>query len=41
MSTLVTGIGELVTNDGNDLGIVTAAAVVVQDGLVRHRVAPQ
>jgi imidazolonepropionase len=34
MSTLVTGIGELVTNDGDDLGIVTDAAVVVDDGRV-------
>lgn len=38
MSTLVTGIGELVTNDGtdkgDDLGIVTDAAVVVADGRV-------
>lgn len=35
MSTLVTGIGELVTNAGDDLGILTDAAVVVADGLVR------
>ncbi|WP_395727834.1 amidohydrolase family protein [Nakamurella sp.] len=34
MSTLVTGIGELVTNDGDDLGILTDAAVVVDDGRV-------
>jgi imidazolonepropionase len=37
MSTLVTGIGELVTNENgraDGLGIVTDAAVVVDDGLV-------
>ena len=46
-STLLTGIGELVTNDGTTpdrLGIVRDAAVVVQDGLVawvgRRRNAP-
>ena len=46
-STLLTGIGELVTNDGSTpdrLGIVRDAAVVVQDGLVawvgRRRNAP-
>jgi len=37
MSTLVTGIGELVTNDpthGGELGIVERAAVIVDDGRV-------
>lgn len=38
MSTLVTGIAELVTNDGNgsadDLGVLNDAAVVVEDGRV-------
>ncbi len=34
MSTLVTGIGELVTNQDDDLGLVTDAAVVVDDGVV-------
>ena len=37
MSTLITDIGELVTNDpaaGDPLGLRTAAAVVIEDGLV-------
>lgn len=34
MNTLVTGIAELVTNDGDDLDIRTDAAVVVVDGRV-------
>jgi imidazolonepropionase len=33
-STLITGIGELVTNDGGGFAAITDAALVVQDGVV-------